>query len=41
MDKLKPCPFCGTVVWGNDEESLTKKQEIKLWNTRTQNDFKE
>lgn len=29
------CPNCGAVVWGSDDESLTEKRAIELWNTRT------
>ena len=28
------CPNCGAVVWGNDNESLTEKRAVELWNTR-------
>ncbi len=32
------CPNCGAVVWGNDNESPTKKRAIELWNRRATND---
>ena len=32
------CPKCGAVVWGSDDENLTKKRAIELWNRRAKND---
>ena len=29
------CPNCGATLWGNDNETPSKKQIIKMWNTRT------
>lgn len=31
------CPNCGAVVWGNDDENLTEKRAVELWNRRADN----
>lgn len=35
------CPNCGAVVWGKDDERLSDKQAIELWNRRADNEQRE